>query len=273
MTSRVLVALCVTLSGLFAASGCAAQTGIFAAGSRHLYLRCTGDRHGPAVILEAGLFRDSTDWRLVQPQVAQLCSFDREGLGKSVIDTGASPETECLDEQVEDVRRLLRTAHVEPLYLLVGHSAGGLHVRRFTRDHEAEVMGLVFLDSAHEEQIWRFQAIDPASVQGPPADPKRARCGGGLPTPGERLVWRTDLPLIVLRHGIPLTFEGSLATHTAEFNEAVDAMAKDLTARSSKGELRIAPHSGHDIMFDEPELVVRAIQDVWKAAGRGGGGL
>lgn len=269
VTSRLILPLFVTISGLFAAYGCAAQTGIFAAGGRHLYLQCTGERHGPAVVLEAGLFRDSTDWRLVQPKVAQftqVCSYDREGLGKSVVDTGASPETECLDEQVDDLRRLLRTAHVEPPYLLVGHSAGGLHVRRFTRDHATEVMGLVFVDSAHEEQIWRFQAIDPASVQGPPADPKRARCGGGLATPGERLVWRTDLPLIVLRHGIPLTFEGPLAAHTAEFNEAVDAMADDLAARSSKGQLRIAPHSGHDIMLDEPDLVVQAIHDIWMAA-------
>ena len=143
-------------------------------------------------------------------------------------------------------------------------------------------MGLVFVDSAHEEQIWRFQAIDPRSVQGPPADPERARCGGGLPAAGERLVWHTEVPLIVLEHGIPLTFEGPLAAHAAEFNAAVDAMAKDLASRSAKGQLRIARRSGHDIMLDEPSAVVRAIRDVWAAAsgegelragGSGEGGL
>jgi hypothetical protein len=61
-----------------------AQTGIFAAGVRHLYLHCEGERHGPAVILEAGAYRDSSDWWKVQPEVAhftQVCSYDREGLG------------------------------------------------------------------------------------------------------------------------------------------------------------------------------------------------
>lgn len=241
--SRILALLLITTSMLTLASACPAQTGIFTAGSRHLYLQCTGERHGPAVILEAGLFRDSTDWREVQPVVArftQVCSYDREGLGKSQVDKGAKPETECADVQVEDLHDLLSAAHVAPPYILVGHSAGGIHVRRFTRDYPTEVVGLVFVDSAHEEQVWRFQAIDPASVQGPPADPVNVRCHGGLPTPGERLQWHVDIPLIVLEHGIPLTFEGTLAAHTDQFNAAVDAMAKDLASRSSKGELRIA---------------------------------
>ena len=245
-----------------------AQTGIFAAGSRHLYLHCEGERHGPVIVLDAGLYRDSSDWSKVQPGVAQftqVCGYDREGLGKSQVDKGASPETECIDEQVEDLRSLLSTAHVVPPYILVGHSGGGIRVRRFTQDHPTEVVGLVFVDSAHEEQIWRFQAIDPASVQGPPADPKRAHCGGSLRTPGQRLVWHHDIPLIVLEHGIPLTFEGTLAAHTDEFNAAVDAMARDLASRSAKGQLRIARSSGHDIMLDEPSVVVQAIQDVWNA--------
>jgi pimeloyl-ACP methyl ester carboxylesterase len=251
------------------AASCSAQTGIFAVGKKHLYLHCEGARKGPAVVLDAGLFRDSTDWRKVQPKIAQftqVCSYDREGLGKSVIDKNVEPETECIEEKVEDLRGLLKAAHINPPYVLVGHSAAGVRVRRYTRDYTSEVVGLVLVDSAHEEQIWRFQAIDPASVQGPPADPVKARCGGALPDPGERLVWHYDIPLIVLEHGIPLTFEGPLAAHTAEFNQAVDAMAKDLASRSDKGQLRIAGKSGHDIMLDEPSLVVQAVRDVWHEA-------
>jgi pimeloyl-ACP methyl ester carboxylesterase len=249
--------------------GSSAQSGIHVAGERHLYLDCEGQRHGPAVILDAGLYRDSSDWKLVQPKIAhftQVCSYDREGLGKSVVDKGVNPETECIDEQVEDLRNLLRSGHVRPPYVLVGHSAGGLRVRRYTRDHPNEVSGLVFVDSANEEQSWRFQAIDPRSVQGPPANPDFVRCGGGLPAPGEHLVWHSDKPLIVLEHGIPLTFDGPTATHTAEFNAAVDSMARDLASRSSKAQFRVAAKSGHDIMLDEPTVVVQAVQDVWHQA-------
>lgn len=259
--------LLITLFMLSCSALCSAQTGVFEAGTRHLYVHCEGERHGPAVVLDAGLYRDSTDWRLVQPKVAQLtqvCSYDREGLGKSIVDKGAKPETECVDEQVEGLRDLLSTVHVAPPYILAGHSGGGIRVRRFTRNHPTEVVGLVLVDSAHEEQIWRFKAIDPSSVQGPPADPLKAHCGGMLHVPGERLVWHYDIPLVVLEHGIPLTFEGSMAAHTDEFNTAVDAMAKDLASRSSKGQLRVARKSGHEIMLDEPALVVQAIHDVWR---------
>ena len=111
-----------------------------------------------------------------------------------------------------------------------------------------------------------FLAIDPTSVQGPPADPVRARRGGGLPTPGERLVWHDDIPLIVIEHGLPFQFEGSMATHAAEFEATMHAMQVDLASRSAKGRLWTATKSGHDIMFDEPGLVVRAIREVWGEA-------
>ena len=255
--------------GLTFARQATGQTGIFPAGKRHLYIHCEGKRHGPVVILSTGLYREASDWKLVMPQIArftQVCSYDREGLGQSTVDhVSAGPESESMDEQIEDLKSLLATAHVPAPYLLVGHSAGGLLVRRFTRDFPEKVAGLVFIDSAHEEQVWRFQAIDPRSVQGPPADPAFVKRGGGL-APGERLVWHYDKPLIVLEHGIPLSFDEPLAAHTAEFNAAVDNMTRDLASRSSKGQLRIAMRSGHEIMLDEPVVVVEGVRDAWTEA-------
>ena len=248
---------------------CSAQTGIFAARSRHLYLHCEGSRHGPVVILSTGLYREASDWRLIMPEIArftQVCGYDREGLGQSTVDHDpARPESESTDEQVEDLKNLLASAHVDAPYLVVGHSAGGILVRRFTRYFPDTVAGLVFIDSAHEEQIWRFPAIDPRSVQGPPADPVLVKRNGGL-SPGELLKWHFDKPLIVLEHGIPLTFEGPLAAHTAEFNAAVDSVTRDRANHSSMGQLRIAIRSGHEIMLDEPRVVVEAVHDAWSEA-------
>jgi pimeloyl-ACP methyl ester carboxylesterase len=246
-----------------------AQSGIFPAGKRHLYIHCEGERHGPVVILSTGLYREAGDWRRVMPEISrftQVCSYDREGLGQSTVDhLSGRPESETRDEQVEDLKNLLSSAHIDAPYLLVGHSAGGLLIRRFTQTFPDTVAGLVFIDSAHEEQIWRFQAIDARSVQGPPADPAWVKRNGGL-APGERLVWHYDKPLIVLQHGIPMTFDGPLAAHAAEFNAAVDSMARDLASRSSKGQLRIAMRSGHEIMLDEPTVVVEAVHDAWSEA-------
>ena len=256
--------LCFTLG--WQATG---QTGVFPAGKRHLYIHCEGQRHGPVVILSTGLYREASDWKLVMPQIArftQVCSYDREGLGQSTVDhDSARPESESMDEQIEDLKNLLASAHIDAPYLLVGHSAGGLLVRRFTKYFPDKVAALVFIDSAHEEQVWRYQAIDPRSVQGPPADPVLVQRGGGT-APGERLVWHYDKPLIVLEHGIPLSFDGPLSAHTAEFNAAVDSMTRDLASRSSKGQLRIALRSGHEIMLDEPVVVIEAVRDAWTEA-------
>lgn len=207
--------------------------------------------------------RTGGSFSLRLPSLRRSVATTAKVLGKSVVDTGAKPEDECVDVAVDDLKNLLKSAHVAPPYILVGHSGGGLRVRRYERDYPHEVAGLVFVDSSHEEQIWRFQAIDPRSVQGPPANPQRAICGGGLPYPGERLTWHTDKPLIVLEHGIPLTFDPPLDAHTAEFNAAVDFMAKDLASRSTHSQLRIARHSNHEIMLDEPQVVVQAIRDIW----------
>jgi len=246
-----------------------AQDGILPAGKRHLYIHCEGQRHGPAVILITGLYREASDWKLVQPEIArftQVCGYDREGLGKSTVDQdSARPESYTTDEKVDDLKNLLASAHVGPPYLLVGHSAGGLLIRRFAKYFPDKAAGFVFIDSAHEEQVWRFQAIDPRSVQGPPADPVQVKRNGGL-SPGELLVWHFDKPLIVLQHGVPLSFDGPLATHTTEFNAAVDSMARDLASRSSMGQLRIAIRSGHEIMLDEPRVVIEAVRDAWAEA-------
>lgn len=269
MRVQWLAAALLLFLGVRGGRDASAQTGIYPAGSKHLFIHCEGQRHGPAVILDSGLYRDSTDWRLVMPAIGrftQVCSYDREGLGQSVVDKGTQPESECIDEAVEDIRNLLTSLHIAPPYVLVGASGGGIRVRRYTSDHPNEVAGLVFVDSAHEEQIWRFIEIDPLSVQGPPADPNRAHCGGMLRAHGERLQWHYDKPLIVLEHGIPLTFDGPLAAHAAAFNTAVDDMARDLATRSSRGELRIAHNSNHEIMLDEPNVVVQAVHDVWTEA-------
>ena len=102
------------------------QTGIFSAGKRYLYMHCEGHRHGPVVILSTGLYREASDWKLVMPQIArftQVCSYDREGLGQSTVDhEAARPESESMDEQIEDLKNLLTSAHVLAPYLLVGHS-------------------------------------------------------------------------------------------------------------------------------------------------------
>jgi len=117
-------------------------------GGYRLRLHCTG-HGGPAVILDSGLGSSSSSWRLVQPAVArdtQVCSYDRAGSGWS--DDGPLPRTS--GRIVTELHRLLRRARVEPPYVLVGHSFGGLNVRLFASEYRGEVAGMVLVDASHE---------------------------------------------------------------------------------------------------------------------------
>src|SRR5260370_28431025 len=94
---------------------------LFDAGQHKLFLNCTGQRHGPVVIFEAGQGRSSEDWSKVQPEAAKItqsCSYDRAGMGRSAPATpAAGAPTENTDEQVEDLYQLLRSASIRPPYI------------------------------------------------------------------------------------------------------------------------------------------------------------
>ena len=114
----------------------------------HLYALGAG---GPAVVFESGISATSLNWRGLQKAIAPLTrvvAYDRGGLGWS--DPCGTPRT--ASNIAVDLHAALRAAGVEPPYVLVGHSFGGLVVRRFALLYPAEVAGLVLLDALQPEE-------------------------------------------------------------------------------------------------------------------------
>ena len=115
-------------------------------GTHRLYIRCEG-AGTPAVIFDAALGASSLSWSLVQPAVARVtraCAYDRAGFGWS--DAGPLPRT--AGRIADELHGLLRRAMVDPPYVLVGHSFGGLVMRLFTARHREDVAGLVLIEPA-----------------------------------------------------------------------------------------------------------------------------
>ena len=123
-------------------------------GGYKLHINCTG-QGSPTVILEAGMGNYSLFWANVQPEVAKytrVCSYDRAGYGWSE----PSPRPRTTIVEVEELHTLLVNANVEGPYVLVGHSLGGMNVRVYAHNYPDEVVGMVLVDSTHEEQRIRF---------------------------------------------------------------------------------------------------------------------
>ena len=124
---------------------------------RYLHYLCTGK--GPyTVVLDAGLGQGSFDWSLVQPKLARFSrvfSYDRAGLGWS--DESPAPKTS--EQIVEELHLLLHQAAIEPPYILVGHSFGGINMQLYYSKYPDEVRGIVLVDSCHPDQ---FEKLPPA---------------------------------------------------------------------------------------------------------------
>src|SRR5688500_15417679 len=107
------------------------------ADGRRLNLRCVGEG-SPTVMLEAGLIGWSVVWHRVQAPWAaraavRVCAYDRAGMGES--DEASEPRS--IDRLAADLGALIEAASIEIPVVLVGHSLGGLIVRRLAERHAA----------------------------------------------------------------------------------------------------------------------------------------
>ena len=265
-------------------------------GGYRLHINCTGTG-SPTVILDAGLGGSSLDWSLVQPGVVtftRVCSYDRAGYGWS--DSGPKPRTS--GHIVAELHTLLVKAGIPGPYILVGQSFGGLNVRLYAYTYPQEVAGMVLVDASHEDAFVRFPTLQQDLLDG---QKQLSMCSGLAPfgvirlfgfldtfilqyptavQPQEKAqiyqtrfcgtwydegaAWdesTTQVHAAHARHSLghlPLV----VITRSEQVDTAWQALQKDLASLSPSNTHIIATHSGHDIMFERPDLVIAAIKQV-----------
>lgn len=115
-----------------------------------LHLDCRGSG-APVLVMEAGLSSGSISWDLVHDALARetrVCAYDRPGIDWS------EPIDRVVDAKEISGRlnQLLTLAEVDGPKILLGMSAGGIYVREFYKNHPKDIVGMVLVDSSHEQQ-------------------------------------------------------------------------------------------------------------------------
>jgi pimeloyl-ACP methyl ester carboxylesterase len=245
-----------------------------------LYFQCIGEGE-PTVILEAGYGGDRRSWDVVEPDIARttrVCSYDRAGLGLSA---GEQPKRRSATDQLDDLEDILGSADIDPPYVVVGHSYGGVLGWQLARQHEEDVVGLVLLDSAHPGQIERFRAALPPMApdegeevrqlrrslfeegEASPENVLFARAMREVGDPGS--LGETRLIVITAGQEDPTGLPRRIATR---LRRVWFALQDDYARRSTDSVHVIARYSPHFIQSNlgQPELVLKAIREVVLAA-------
>lgn len=265
-----------------------------------IHINCYGSGI-PTVVLESGLLHGAQDWVLVQTEVskfARVCSYDRAGYGWSKYRSGPRTSTEI----AEELAATLVAAGEQPPYILVGHSLGGILVRRFATIYFGKVAGMVLVDSSHEQQLMHFPPPENSIrrsqhyfrrqiVENEFGIARLMRdCGQYAPRPdlNEETVflecqpkrWLTALHEIeIFEMPPPLPPAGAfgnlpIAVLTRDVSlesEGNNAaiwlyLQRELAAMSSAGHQQTVKGSSHFIQLDKPEIVVAAVRKVWELA-------
>jgi pimeloyl-ACP methyl ester carboxylesterase len=124
-------------------------------GGRRIQLDCRGSG-SPLVVLEAGGdLSGSLAFAKVHDSIAvttRTCAYSRAGIMWSDDNPGQQSATMI----ATDLQAALVAGGEKPPYVMVGHSLGGPYIMTFTKLHQADVAGLVFVDASHPEQFQRL---------------------------------------------------------------------------------------------------------------------
>jgi pimeloyl-ACP methyl ester carboxylesterase len=238
-------------------------------GGYRLHINCAGNpiNGSPTVVMDAGGYDSSETWNKVQPEIAKfarVCVYDRAGLGKS--ERRPSPSYPS-QEVVKDLYTLLANAHIAPPLVLVGHSFGGMNVRLYASQHPQEVVGMVLVDSVHEDEMDRWVAMMPPEIKQRMTEADKAQLARLAISEGQVRAahWHSDIPLVALTHGVVNPGDYDIPSMAAKGEALRLEMQEALARLSSRSKHIIAEKSGHYIQRDQPQLVIDSVRQVVEA--------
>jgi pimeloyl-ACP methyl ester carboxylesterase len=210
------------------------------------------------IILEAGGGKYSEAYQAVQDSLAELTSirvmsYDRSGFGQSEL---GPDEFNAIDEMAA-LKKCLKVQGFKDKFILVGHSYGGLLIQLFTLQYPKLVSGLVLIDPMNVKFVDRFgldnlNAVTPY-FENPTRNHEKAgnRIVDHFPEALEKLRGKElpkHIPVILITAGNP-PFSLDIWRKCHE----------EMVMNSEKHKLIIAQGNHHDILAENPKLVLNTI--------------
>ncbi|WP_051128151.1 alpha/beta fold hydrolase [Paenibacillus sp. HW567] len=241
------------------------QESFYTRNNRRLYSKYS-QKGTPGVIFIAGLGDSCEIWSAVQDRISLLTStlsYDRAGVGRS--EETSVPRT-CMD-LVEELSGLIQALKIEPPYILVGHSFGGLVARLYSSLYPQYISGMVLVDAAPEYKELAYDRVLPVKLAGENREyylnPMLNLEKIDKVTSYKQIVdhsCQTDIPLSIITRGLPDGDEGEWPG--LEILKIEQKLQSEFQRLSTASSLRIASNSGHYIHHDEPEIVIEEIMNM-----------
>ena len=230
-------------------------------GEHKLYVNCIG-KGNPTIVFEAGLGGNCNSYGIVQKELSKTNRTFSYSRFARIRQTTPKDTLRTSMDQVKELHSLLEKAKVKAPYILVAHSIGGYNARLFATSYPKEVVGIVFIDSTHENQ-WDFINADPVKVKG-----MTAAYAGGEQTYEEIMLSAQqvedsrkkdalrNIPIIVL------TADHKGLEDTPEFKEKWFNYQKDIASLSNESKHILVKNCGHNIQTDQSKAVIDAIKEI-----------
>lgn len=262
VSNSKLILLHVSVLLLAQLSGCATLPNVKTEEINNRRVEYSLVRNGDAtVVFENGLDGKMKWWRKVIPEIsrdATTFAYNRSGYGRSDSIFTSRDGIHI----VEELRALLKSRGLNPPYVLVGHSYGGLLMQLFARKYPDEVSGLILVDSTHPAQfkgqnspenwpVW-FRLLFRLYLS--PAAKEEMDL---INSTGEQVLALpvfSGKPVMVLSALQPMEGKGALADDANEKRRDI--------AQLYPGAEQIWVDSGHGIPLEKPETIINAIRQV-----------
>jgi pimeloyl-ACP methyl ester carboxylesterase len=246
--------------------------GKFDVGGHSLYLECRGDgaptivyMHGSITEANVVPHENGASYLDLLGDDHRVCVYDRRNLGQSdTVDATQLPK-----DALTDMRRLLAAAEVEPPYVLLGASFGGLLAYLYANTYPDEVAGMVLLDSPFPDELSLEHLF-------PPKDRYKAFDAEDENESLERIshykVLKASEPYIGKEPDIPATYlssipEGFDSSDIPEYDKQILGIQEAYVKRFSPGRY-VRVDVPHFMEVEIPEKISKELRRVIAAANR-----